>query len=201
MLKRFECDHDFGVPIIIHDYITGGFHASTTLAIYCRDKGLLSHMHRAMHAVIDRQINHGMHFRVLAKGLRMSSGDHLYSGTVVGKFEGRREVTIGFVDLMRDRVIEKDRSRVVYFTHRDWGSLPCVMPVASGGIHVWHMPTLVEFFCDDACLQFGGGTFGRPWGNAPCAVANRVALEACTQSRNEGRNLARESGDVIYQRI
>jgi ribulose-bisphosphate carboxylase large chain len=42
-----------------------------------------------------------------------------------------------------------------------------VMPVA-GGIHVWHMPALVEIFGDDACLQFGGGT-RPPWGNAPGA--------------------------------
>lgn len=40
------------------------------------------------------------------------------------------------------------------------------MPVASGGIHVWHMPALTEIFGDDACLQFGGGTLGHPWGNA-----------------------------------
>lgn len=32
------------------------------------------------------------------------------------------------------------------------------MPVASGGIHVWHMPALVEIFGDDAYLQFGAGT-------------------------------------------
>jgi ribulose-bisphosphate carboxylase large chain len=38
------------------------------------------YIHRAMHAVIDRQ-NHGIHFRVLAKILRMSGGDHLHSGT------------------------------------------------------------------------------------------------------------------------
>jgi ribulose-bisphosphate carboxylase large chain len=44
------------------------------------------YIHRAMH-VIDRQ-NHGIHFRVLAKILRMSGGDHLHSGTVVGKLEG-----------------------------------------------------------------------------------------------------------------
>jgi ribulose-bisphosphate carboxylase large chain len=41
-----------------------------------------------MHAVIDRQKNHGMHFRVLAKALRMSGGDHIHDGTVVGKLEG-----------------------------------------------------------------------------------------------------------------
>ncbi len=51
------------------------------------------------------------------------------------------------------------------------------MPVASGGIHIWHMPALVDIFGDDACLQFGGGTLGHPWGIAPGAVANRVALK------------------------
>ncbi|RVX21207.1 Ribulose bisphosphate carboxylase large chain [Vitis vinifera] len=33
----------------------GGFTANTSLAHYCRDNGLLLHIHRAMHAVIDRQ--------------------------------------------------------------------------------------------------------------------------------------------------
>ncbi|GJR87939.1 zinc knuckle CX2CX4HX4C containing protein [Tanacetum coccineum] len=42
----------------MHDYLTGGFTANTSLAHYCRDNGLLLHIHRAMHAVIDRQKNH-----------------------------------------------------------------------------------------------------------------------------------------------
>ena len=62
---------------------------------------------------------------------------------------------------------------------------------ASGGIHVWHMPALEETLGDDACLQFGGGTIGHAWGNAPGAAANRVAFEACIQARDEGRDLAR----------
>ncbi|KAL3610706.1 hypothetical protein D5086_001726 [Populus alba] len=142
----------------------GGFTANTSLAHYCRDNGLLLHIHRAMHAVIDRQKNHGIHFRVLAKALRMSGGDHIHPGTVV-----------------------------------DWVSLPGVLPVASGGIHVWHMPALTEIFGDDSVLQFGGGTLGHPWGNAPGAVANRVALEACVQARNEGRDLAREGNEIIRE--
>ena len=32
MLKRAECANDFGVPIIMHDYITGGFTANTSLS-------------------------------------------------------------------------------------------------------------------------------------------------------------------------
>ena len=198
MMFRAQVAKEFGVPIIMHDYITGGFTANTSLSNYCRDHGLLLHIHRAMHAVIDRQKIHGIHFRVLAKCLRMSGGDHLHSGTVVGKLEGDRAITLGFVDLMRDESVQQDRSRGVYFT-QDWVSLPAVMPVASGGIHIWHMPALVEIFGDDACLQFGGGTLGHPWGNAPGAVANRVALEACILARNSGVDLARRGAEIIRE--
>ncbi|KAF6138380.1 hypothetical protein GIB67_037670 [Kingdonia uniflora] len=168
MLKRAVFARELGVPIVMHDYLTGGFTANTSLSHYCRDNGLLLHIHRAMHAVIDRQKNHGIHFRVLAKALRMSGGDHIHSGTVVGKLEGERN-------------------------HLRF------LPVASGGIHVWHMPALTEIFGDDSVLQFGGGTLGHPWGNAPGAVANRVALEACVQARNEGRDLAREGNEIIRE--
>jgi len=140
----------------------------------------------------------GFYFRVLAKCLRMSGGDHLHSGTVVGKLEGDRAITLGFVDLMCEEYVQQDRSRGVFFT-QDWASLPAVMPVASGGIHIWHMPALVEIFGDDACLQFGGGTLGHPWGNAPGAVANRVALEACVLARNSGVKLAQRGAEIIRE--
>jgi ribulose-bisphosphate carboxylase large chain len=85
----------------------GGFTTNTSLAHYCRDNNLLLHIYHSMHAVIDRQKNHGMHFCVLAKALRMSGGDHIQGGTIVGKLEGERDVTLGFVDLLRDDFIEK----------------------------------------------------------------------------------------------
>jgi len=46
-------------------------------------------------------------------------------------------------------------------------------------------------------LQFGGGTIGHPWGNAAGAAANRVALEACVQARNEGRVLEKDGKDIL----
>ena len=67
------------------------------------------------------------------------------------------------------------------------------------GINVWHMPALVDIFGDDACLQFGGGTLGHPWGNAPGAVANRVALEACILARNSGVNLSQRGTEIIRE--
>jgi ribulose-bisphosphate carboxylase large chain len=51
MLFRAEFAKDLGVPIIMHDYITGGFTANTSLAIYCRNNGLLLHISCNAHAV------------------------------------------------------------------------------------------------------------------------------------------------------
>nr|KJB74735.1 hypothetical protein B456_012G005100 [Gossypium raimondii] len=73
-------------------------------------------------------------------------------------------IALGFIDLLRDDFIEKDRSRGVLF-------------VASRGIHVWHMPALTKIFGDDSVLQFCGGTLRHPWGNAPGA-GNEIIREA-----------------------
>ncbi|MBA0762682.1 hypothetical protein Gotri_012265 [Gossypium trilobum] len=178
MIKRTVCARELGVPIIMHNYLTGGFTANTSLAHYCRDNGLFLHIHPAMHAVINRQKNHGMNFRVLAKALHMSDGDHIHAGTVVGKLEEERDITLGFVDLLHDDFIGKDQSRDIYFT-QDWVSILGVLPVSSRGTHVWHIPDLTEIFGDDSVLQFGGGTLGNPWGNA--------------------QNLAREGNEIIRE--
>jgi ribulose-bisphosphate carboxylase large chain len=45
-------------------------------------------------------------------------------------------MTLSFVELLRYDFIEKDRVRGIFFTQV---SLPGVIPVASRGIHVWHM--------------------------------------------------------------
>jgi ribulose-bisphosphate carboxylase large chain len=196
MYRRAEYARSLDMPIIMHDFLTAGFTANTSLANWCREHGILLHIHRAMHAVIDRNPRHGMHFRVLTKCLRLSGGDHLHSGTVVGKLEGDRATTLGVIDQMRESFVAEDRSRGIFFD-QDWGFMPGMFPVASGGIHVWHMPALVSIFGDDAVFQFGGGTLGHPWGNAAGAAANRVALEACVEARNQGKELEREGGDVL----
>ena len=198
MYKRAEFAKSLDMPIIMHDFLTAGFTANTSLANWCRDNGILLHIHRAMHAVIDRNPHHGIHFRVLAKCLRLSGGDHLHSGTVVGKLEGDREATLGWIDIMREKFIPENRARGIFFD-QDFGHMPGMLPVASGGIHVWHMPALVSIFGDDAVLQFGGGTLGHPWGNAAGAAANRVAVEACVKARNEGRALEQEARDILTE--
>lgn len=194
--RRAEFAKEIGSPIIMSDYLTIGWAAHSSLSRWCRANGMLLHVHRAMHGVIDRNPRHGINFRVLAKLLRLLGGDHLHSGTVVGKLEGDRAATLGWVDLMRERHVKEDRSRGLFFD-QPWGHMAPVMPVASGGIHVWHMPALLSIFGDDAVFQFGGGTLGHPWGNAAGAAANRIALEACVRARNEGRDVEREGKDIL----
>ncbi|KMT15788.1 hypothetical protein BVRB_3g057640 [Beta vulgaris subsp. vulgaris] len=73
-----------------------------------------------------------MHFRVQAKALRLSGGDHIHYGTVVGKLETKRAITLGFVDLLCDDYTTKDRSRAIYLT-QSWICTAGVLPVAPGG--------------------------------------------------------------------
>jgi ribulose-bisphosphate carboxylase large chain len=120
----------------------------------------------------------------------------VHNGTVVGKLEGDRASTLGANDLLRESFVKADKSRGIYFG-QPWLSMPGMFPVASGGIHVWHMPELVAIFGDDVVLQFGGGTLGHPWGSAAGATANRVALEAVVQARNEGRALVAEGPSIL----
>jgi ribulose-bisphosphate carboxylase large chain len=37
MMKRAVFARELGVPIVMHDYLTGGFTANTTLSNYCRE--------------------------------------------------------------------------------------------------------------------------------------------------------------------
>ncbi|XVE86601.1 hypothetical protein DITRI_Ditri18aG0046900 [Diplodiscus trichospermus] len=65
--------------------------------------------------------------------------------------------------------------------------------------NVWHMPILTEIFGDDYVLQFNGGTFGHPWGNAPSGIANRVVLEVCVHAHNDGQDLASQGNEIIHK--
>ena len=126
----------------------------------------------------------------------MSGVDHIHAGTVVGKLEGDPLMIRGFYDTLRETHLDVNLPYGIFF-EMSWASLRKCMPVASGGIHCGQMHQLVHYLGDDVILQFGGGTIGHPDGIQAGATANRVALEACVQARNEGRSLASEGGDVI----
>ena len=75
--------------------------------------------------------------------------------------------------------------------------MPGVMPVASGGIHAGQMHQLLHYLGEDVVLQFGGGTIGHPMGIAAGATANRVAVEAMIEARNEGKDYFQEGPDIL----
>jgi ribulose-bisphosphate carboxylase large chain len=128
--------------------------------------------------------------------MRLAGVDHIHAGTVVGKLEGDPSMVAGFYDTLRESKTPVDMVKGLYF-EQDWGSMPGVMPVASGGIHAGQMGDLLHFLGEDVVLQFGGGTIGHPMGIAAGAEANRVAVEAMIKARNEGREYRKEARDIL----
>jgi ribulose-bisphosphate carboxylase large chain len=61
------------------------------------------------------------------------------------------------------------------------------------------MHQLISYLGEDVVLQFGGGTIGHPHGIEAGATANRVALEAIIQARNEGVDIWNEGPDVLQK--
>jgi ribulose-bisphosphate carboxylase large chain len=193
--ERAEFAKEIGSPIIMID-LTIGYTAMSSMSKWARANGMLLHLHRAGHGTFTRQKTHGVSFRVLAKWCRLLGVDHIHAGTVVGKLEGDPNMVRGYYDVLRQRYNVANPETGIYFD-QDWGSMPAVMPVASGGIHAGQMYQLLHYLGEDVILQFGGGTIGHPMGIAAGATANRVAVESMIQARNEGKDFYSEGPDIL----
>jgi len=197
MYERAEFAKQLGSVIIMID-LTIGFTAMTSMSKWARKNSMILHLHRAGHATYTRQKNHGVNFRVVSKWCRMLGVDHIHAGTVVGKLEGDPNAIKGYYDTLREDYVKENPLTGIYFD-QDWGHMPGVMPVASGGIHAGQMHQLLDYLGEDTVLQFGGGTIGHPMGIAAGATANRVAVEVMVQARNEGRDYVREGPDILMK--
>ncbi len=197
MYQRAEFAKELGSVVIMMD-LTVGYTAMSSMSKWARDNGVLLHLHRAGHATYTRQKSHGVSFRVIAKWCRLLGVDHIHAGTVVGKLEGDPGMVKGYYDVCRENFIAENPETGIFFD-QDWVSMPGVMPVASGGIHAGQMHQLLSHLGEDTILQFGGGTIGHPMGVGAGAIANRVALEAMIQARNEGRDFLREGPDILQK--
>lgn len=195
MYKRAEFAKSLGSVIVMIDLVIG-YTAIQSISKWCRDNNMILHLHRAGHSTYTRQRSHGVSFRVITKWMRLAGVDHIHAGTIVGKLEGDPNTTKGYYDLCRATYNKQNLERGIFFD-QDWASLNKVMPVASGGIHAGQMHELVHLLGEDCVLQFGGGTIGHPQGIAAGATANRVALEAIIQARNEGRDLMGEGKEIL----
>ena len=197
MYERAEFAKEVGSVIIMQD-LTVGYTAMSSMSNWCRANGMILHLHRAGHGTYTRQKTHGVSFRVIAKWCRLLGVDHIHAGTVVGKLEGDPAMIMGYYKILRDGYVKKDLTQGIYFD-QDWASLGGVMPVASGGIHAGQMHQLLHYLGEDVVLQFGGGTIGHPMGIAAGATANRTAVEAMIQARNEGRDYFNEGPDILVE--
>ena len=195
MYERAEFARDLGSNIIMIDLVIG-YTAIQSMAKWSRKNDMILHLHRAGHGTYTRQKNHGISFRVISKWMRMAGVDHIHAGTVVGKLEGDPSVIAGIYDTLREIHTPQNLSHGLFFD-QDWASLRKVMPVASGGIHAGQMHQLIHYLGEDVVLQFGGGTIGHPMGVQAGATANRVALEAMIQARNEGKDIWNEGPDIL----
>src|SRR5215208_6206781 len=195
MYERAEFAKELGSVVIMIDLVIG-YTAIQSMAKWARRNDMILHLHRAGHSTYTRQRSHGVSFRVIAKWMRLAGVDHIHAGTVVGKLEGDPAVIAGIYDTLRLDNIAADPVKGIYFDQQ-WASMPGVMPVASGGIHAGQMHQLLHYLGEDVILQFGGGTIGHPMGIAAGAEANRVALEAMSKARNEGRDYYKEGPEIL----
>ncbi len=195
MYERAEFAKELGSVIIMIDLVIG-YTTIQSMSKWARRNDMILHLHRAGHGTYTRQKNHGISFRVIAKWMRMAGVDHIHSGTVVGKLEGDPNVISGIYDTLREPRTSQNLQHGLFFD-QDWASLRKVMPVASGGIHAGQMHQLLHYLGEDVVLQFGGGTIGHPQGIQAGATANRVALEAMIQARNEGRDYLGEGPEIL----
>jgi ribulose-bisphosphate carboxylase large chain len=197
MYERAEFAKELGSVIVMMD-LTIGYTAMSSMSKWARANGVLLHLHRAGHGTYTRQKDHGVSFRVIAKWCRLLGVDHVHAGTVVGKLEGDPRMIRGYYDTLRGNHVEENLEHGLYFD-QDWASMAAVMPVASGGIHAGQMHQLLHYLGEDVVLQFGGGTIGHPMGIAAGATANRVAVEAMIQARNEGKDYFQEGPDILQR--
>jgi ribulose-bisphosphate carboxylase large chain len=197
MYERADFAKEIGSVIVMID-LTIGYTAIQSMAKWARRNGVILHLHRAGHGTYTRQKSHGVNFRVISKWMRLAGVDHIHAGTVVGKLEGDPNAVRGYYATLRSNKLQPDPVLGLYF-EQDWASLPGCMPVASGGIHAGQMHQLLHYLGEDCILQFGGGTIGHPDGIAEGATANRVAVEAIIQARNEGRDYLNEGPEILMR--
>ncbi|MGH8753436.1 MAG: form I ribulose bisphosphate carboxylase large subunit [Burkholderiales bacterium] len=195
MFERAVFAKELGSCIVLIDVVIG-YTAIHSISKWARKNDMILHLHRAGHGTYTRQKAHGISFRVISKWMRMAGVDHIHAGTVVGKLEGDPNMVQGFYNVLREPHNQIDLQRGIFF-EQDWASLRKVMPVASGGIHAGQMHQLIHYLGEDVVLQFGGGTIGHPMGVHAGATANRVALEAIIQARNEGKDIWNEGTQIL----
>ncbi len=165
ILEAADLALENGARQLMIDVLTVGFSGLQALAEDASIKVPI-HVHRAMHAAITKNPEHGISMPVIAKIVRMAGGDALHIGTYgAGK--------------MHADVKEELKSKEALLG--EMHDLRKMMPVASGGLHPGLVPELMEMSGMDVQIQAGGGVSGHPDGVRAGSKALKQAVEASYQ--------------------
>jgi len=174
MIKRAKYLKKLGNEYVMVDILTTGFAALQTLRNEMNDLKLIIHGHRAMHAALTRNPEHGISMSVLAEISRLIGVDQLHIGTAVGKMEGKKQDILYIVEDIENKFIKKEG----HMLSEKWGKIKPMFAVCSGGLQPLHVPKLVKLFGNNIIIQAGGGVHGHPDGTRAGATAMRQAVEA-----------------------
>jgi len=172
MLRRAQLVEDMGNEYVMIDVVIAGF--SALQGYREEDFPMAIHAHRAMHAAITRNPEHGITMLALAKVYRLLGVDNLHIGTAVGKMEGTAEEVQSISQEIQLMHVPSGDFRF----EQKWMDIKPVLSVASGGLHPGHIPEVVDILGKDIVIQAGGGVHGHPDGTRKGAMAMRQALEA-----------------------
>ncbi|HTY53076.1 MAG TPA: RuBisCO large subunit C-terminal-like domain-containing protein [Methanomicrobiales archaeon] len=161
IVEKAEEAISLGANMVMVDVIISGFGALQALG-EAPGVTVPIHVHRAMHAAMTRNKEHGIAMRPLARLVRWLGGDQLHTGTVSGKMSHEAEEVLGDNRVLTGSCFGKKRT----------------FPVSSGGLHPGKVFRELETLGTDIVLQAGGGIHGHPDGTAAGAMAMRQAVDA-----------------------
>ena len=174
MIKRAKFLKKMGNEYAMVDILTVGFSALQTVRNEMDKLKLVIHGHRAMHAALTRNKEHGISMAVLAEIARLIGVDQLHIGTAVGKMEGGKREVLYIVEDIENKFIKSNG----HMLSEKWGKMKPMFAVCSGGLHPGLIPPLINMFGKDIIIQAGGGVHGHPKGTRAGATAMRQAVDA-----------------------
>ncbi|MGM5482788.1 MAG: type III ribulose-bisphosphate carboxylase [Nanobdellota archaeon] len=171
MLKRADIVDQFGGEYIMIDILTCGWSGLQTVRNKVKK---VIHAHRAMHAALTRNPEHGISMLAIAKTARLIGVDQLHIGTAsVGKMNEQGNECVDIEEEIENQNI-KEHGKVL---SQEWHNIKPVLAVASGGLHPGSIPKVRKKMGNQIVMQFGGGCHGHPDGTQAGARAIRQALD------------------------
>lgn len=179
MIKRARFVKEHGGEYVMIDILTAGYAGLQTLRN--ANLGLVIHAHRAGHAALTRNHQHGISMLTIAKIARLIGVDQLHIGTAVGKMDGAAiEVEAIENEIEAKFVHEKKKQHIL---EQKWGNIKPVFAVCSGGLHPGMTAELVKIMGKNIIAQYGGGCHGHPDGTRAGATAIQQSVEAVMQKK------------------